>query len=123
MATTRQNYGTYIPVEAIDWGKAIGGLYKTIGDIGESREKEREALDKAMTDSLSMINNNDMLKTQSLNDYVLAGAENGRLTIKSANDRLKAGQITPKEYKAIINNVNTYWSSMGNNMKNFDATN
>jgi hypothetical protein len=123
MATTRQNYGTYIPVEAIDWGKAIGGLYKTIGDIGESREKEREALDKAMTDSLSMINNNDMLKTQSLNDYVLAGAENGRLTIKSANDRLKSGQITPKEYKAIINNVNTYWSSMGNNMKNFDATN
>jgi hypothetical protein len=120
---TRQNYGTYIPVEAIDWGKAIGGLYKTVNDIGESREKERQALDQLMTDSLNTINNTDMLKTQSLNDYVLAGAENGRATIKSANDRLKAGQITPKEYKAIMNNVNTYWSTMGNSMKNFDATN
>jgi hypothetical protein len=123
MATSRNNFGTYIPVEAVDWGKAIGGLYKTIGDIGESREKEKQALDQVMTDSLNIINNSDMLKTQSLNDYILAGAENGRSTIKSANDRLKSGQITPKEYKAIINNVNTYWSSMGNNMKNFDATN
>ena len=120
---TRNNFGTYIPVEAIDWGKAIGGLYKTVNDIGESREKERQALDQLMTDSLNTINNTDMLKTQSLNDYVLAGAENGRSTIKSANDRLKSGQITPKEYKAIMNNVNTYWSTMGNSMKNFDATN
>jgi hypothetical protein len=123
MPTSRNNYETYIPVKAVDWGKAIGGLYKTIGDIGESREKEREALDKVMTESLNIINNSDMLKTQSLNDYILAGAENGRATIKSANDRLKSGQITPKEYKAIINNVNTYWSTMGNSMKNFDATN
>ena len=123
MATSRNNFGTYVPVQAVDWGKAIGGLYKTIGDIGESREKEKQALDQVMTDSLNIINNSDMLKTQSLNDYILAGAENGRSTIKSANDRLKSGQITPKEYKAIINNVNTYWSSMGNNMKNFDATN
>ena len=123
MATSRQNYGTYVPVDAIDWGKAIGGLYKTVNDIGESREKERQALDQLMTDSLNTINNSDMLKTQSLNDYVLAGAENGRVTIKSANDRLKSGQITPKEYKAIMNNVNTYWSTMGNSMKNFDATN
>jgi hypothetical protein len=46
MATTRQNFGTYVPVEAIDWGKAIGGLYKTIGDIGESREKERIGIDR-----------------------------------------------------------------------------
>lgn len=123
MPTSRQNYGTYVPVDAIDWGKAIGGLYKTVNDIGESREKERQALDQLMTDSLNTINNSDMLKTQSLNDYVLAGAENGRVTIKSANDRLKSGQITPKEYKAIMNNVNTYWSTMGNSMKNFDATN
>jgi len=123
MTTTKRNYETYVPVQAVDWGKAIGGLYKTIGDIGESREKEKQALDQVMTDSLNIINNSDMLKTQSLNDYILAGAENGRSTIKSANDRLKSGQITPKEYKAIINNVNTYWSSMGNNMKNFDATN
>lgn len=123
MATIRQNYGTYIPVEAIDWGKAVGGLYDTIGKIGLDREKQRQDLDKLMTESISAINNSDILKTQSLQDYVLAGAENGRNVINNANKRLKAGQIKPAEYRAIINNVNSYWSTMSNSMKNFDATN
>lgn len=123
MAINRQNYGTYVPVEAIDWGKAVGGLYDTIGKIGLDREKQRQDLDKLMTESISAINNSDILKTQSLQDYVLAGAENGRNVINNANKRLKAGQIKPAEYRAIINNVNSYWSTMSNSMKNFDATN
>ena len=123
MATTRQNYGTFVPVEAVDWGKAIGGLYNTIDKIGLDREKQRQDLDKIMTDSISAINNSELLKTQSLQDYVLAGAENGRNVINDANKRLKAGQIKPAEYRSIINNVNSYWSSMSNSMKNFDTVN
>jgi len=123
MATTRQNYGTFVPVEAVDWGKAIGGLYNTINNIGLDREKQRQDLDKIMTDSISAINNSELLKTQSLQDYVLAGAENGRNVINDANKRLKAGQIKPAEYRSIINNVNSYWSSMSNSMKNFDTVN
>jgi len=123
MPTTRQNYGTFVPVEAVDWGKAIGGLYNTINEIGLDREKQRQDLDKIMTDSISAINNSQLLKTQSLQDYVLAGAENGRNVINDANKRLKAGLIKPKEYRAIINNINSYWSTMSNSMKNFDATN
>lgn len=123
MATTRQNYGTFVPVEAVDWGKAIGGLYNTIDKIGLDREKQRQDLDKIMTDSISAINNSELLKTQSLQDYVLAGAENGRNVINDANKRLKAGMIKPAEYRAIINNVNSYWSNMSNSMKNFDTVN
>jgi len=123
MSKTRSNYGTYVPVEAVDWGKAIGGLYNTINEIGLDREKKRQELDKIMTDSISAINNSQLLKTQSLQDYVLAGAENGRNVINNANKRLKAGLIKPKEYRAIINNINSYWSTMSNSMKNFDATN
>ena len=123
MATTRQNYGTFVPVEAVDWGKAIGGLYNTIDKIGLDREKQRQDLDKIMTDSISAINNSQLLKTQSLQDYVLAGAENGRNVINDANKRLKAGMIKPAEYRAIINNVNSYWSNMSNSMKNFDTVN
>ena len=123
MPTTRSNYGTFVPVEAVDWGKAIGGLYNTINEIGLDREKQRQDLDKIMTDSISAINNSQLLKTQSLQDYVLAGAENGRNVINDANKRLKAGIIKPKEYRAIINNINSYWSTMSNSMKNFDATN
>ena len=119
----RQNYGTYVPTESIDWGKAVGGLYDTIQKIGLDREKQRQDLDKLMTESILAINKSDILKTQSLQDYVLAGAENGRNVINNANKRLKAGQIKPAEYRAIINNVNSYWSTMSNSMKNFDATN
>ena len=123
MATTRSNYGSYVPVDAVDWGKAIGGLYNTVNQIGLDREQQKKELDKLMTESISTINNSEMFKTQSLNDYVLAGAENGRTVINDANKRLKAGTIKPAEYRAIINNVNTYWSTMSNSMKNFDATN
>ena len=123
MATTRNNYGTFVPVEAVDWGKAIGGLYNTIDKIGLDREQQRQELDKLMTDSISAINNSELFKTQSLQDYVLAGAENGRNVINDANKRLKAGQIKPAEYRSIINNVNSYWSSMSNSMKNFDSVN
>lgn len=123
MATTRNNYGTFVPVDAIDWGKAIGGLYDTVNKIGLDREQQRQELDKLMTDSISAINNSELLKTQSLQDYVLAGAENGRNVINDANRRLKAREIKPAEYRAIINNVNSYWSTMSNSMKNFDATN
>ena len=123
MTTTREHYGTYVPVAAVDWGKAIGGLYNTINQIGIDREKQREDLDKLMTESISAINNYDLLKTQSLQDYILAGADNGRTTINNANKQLKSGQITPAQYRAIINNVNTYWSTFSNSMKNFDATN
>ena len=121
--STRQNYGSYVPVDAVDWGKAIGGLYNTVNQIGLDREQQKKELDKLMTDSISTINNSEMFKTQSLNDYVLAGAENGRTVINNANKDLKAGIIKPAEYRAIINNVNTYWSTMSKSMKNFDATN
>ena len=123
MPTNRSNYGTFVPVEAVDWGKAIGGLYDTINKIGLDREQQRQDLDKIMTDSISAINNSDLLKTQSLQDYILAGAENGRNVINDANKRLKSGMIKPAEYRAIINNINSYWSTMSNSMKNFDATN
>jgi hypothetical protein len=116
-------YSTYVPVDAVDWGTAIGGLYKTINAIGESRELEKEQLDKLMGDAILDINKTEALKTQSLQDYILEGANDGRNVLRSANQRLKAGELNPKEYKAIVNNVNTYWSTMSSSMKNFDATN
>jgi molecular chaperone GrpE (heat shock protein) len=116
-------YSTYVPVDAVDWGTAIGGLYKTVNDIGESRKAEKDQLDKLMGDAILDINKTESLKTQSLQDYILEGANNGREVLKSANQRLKAGELNPKEYKAIVNNVTTYWSTMASSMKNFDSTN
>lgn len=123
MALSNKSYSTYVPTAAVDWSKAIGGLYGAITEIGEEREKEKKDLEDLMTNSIKDINNQEMLKSQSLNDYIAVGAESGRNTIVSANKQLKAGQITPQQYRSIVNNVNTSWSTMANSMKNFDATN
>lgn len=123
MALSNKSFQTYVPTAAVDWSKAIGGLYGAITEIGEERDKEKKDLEDLMTNSIKDINNQEMLKSQSLNDYIAVGAESGRNTIVSANKQLKAGQITPQQYRSIVNNVNTSWSTMANSMKNFDATN
>lgn len=123
MALSNKSFQTYVPTAAVDWSKAIGGLYGAITEIGEEREKEKKDLEDLMTNSIKDINNQEMLKSQSLNDYIAVGAESGRNTIVQANKQLKAGQITPQQYRSIVNNVNTSWSTMANSMKNFDATN
>lgn len=123
MALSNKSFQTYVPVDQVDWSKAIGGLYGAITEIGAEREKEKKELEDLMTNSIKDINNQEMLKSQSLNDYIAVGAESGRNTIVQANKQLKAGQITPQQYRSIVNNVNTSWSSMANSMKNFDATN
>jgi len=123
MALSNKSFQTYVPTAAVDWSKAIGGLYGAITEIGEEREKEKKELEDLMTNSIKDINNQEMLKSQSLNDYIAVGAESGRNTIVQANKQLKAGQITPQQYRSIVNNVNTSWSTMANSMKNFDATN
>lgn len=123
MALSNKSFETYVPTEAVDWSKAIGGLYGAITEIGAEREKEKKELEDLMTNSIKDINNQEMLKSQSLNDYIAVGAESGRNTIVRANKKLKAGQITPQQYRSIVNNVNTSWSTMANSMKNFDATN
>lgn len=123
MALSNKSFETYVPTAAVDWSKAIGGLYGAITEIGEEREKEKKELEDLMTNSIKDINNQEMLKSQSLNDYIAVGAESGRNTIVQANKQLKAGQITPQQYRSIVNNVNTSWSTMANSMKNFDATN
>ena len=123
MALSNKSFETYVPTDAVDWSKAIGGLYDAITEIGQEREKEKKELEDLMTNSIKDINNQEMLKSQSLNDYIAVGAESGRNTIVQANKKLKAGQITPQQYRSIVNNVNTSWSTMANSMKNFDATN
>ena len=81
MALSNKIFQTYVPVDQVDWSKAIGGLYGAITEIGAEREKEKKDLEDLMTNSIKDINNQEMLKSQSLNDYIAVGAESGRNTI------------------------------------------
>jgi hypothetical protein len=118
-----KQYGTYIAAPSIDWGKAIGGISKALEDIGLEREKQILYADDLAQKANASIKSIEGIKTQSLQEYITTGATKGRDIISQANKQRKAGLITDQQYKSILNNMMTDWSTMGNNMKNFDATN
>ena len=118
-----KQYGTYIAAPSIDWGKAIGGISKALEDIGLEREKQILYADDLAQKANASIKSIEGIKTQSLQEYITTGATKGRDIISRANKQRKAGLITDQQYKSILNNMMTDWSTMGNNMKNFDAIN
>lgn len=119
--TSRYNeYTGYIPATPIDWAKLTGGLVSTITGIGEKREAERQALDKLQTDNTRILQNTELGKSQSLNQLILSGSNDGRQSMMEWNRQLKAGQITPLEYKNRINNLMDSWSTFANTAKSYD---
>jgi hypothetical protein len=116
-----QEYTGFIPASnPIDWAKLTGGLVKTITGIGEEREAQRQALDKLQSDNTKILQNTELGKSQNLNQLILAGSNQGRESMMEWNRQLKAGQITPLEYKNRINNLMDSWSTFANTAKGYD---
>ena len=116
-----QEYTGFIPASnPIDWAKLTGGLVKTITGIGEEREAQRQALDKLQSDNTKILQNTELGKSQNLNQLILAGSNQGRESMMGWNRQLKAGQITPLEYKNRINNLMDSWSTFANTAKGYD---
>jgi hypothetical protein len=121
MASRYNEYTGFIPASnPIDWAKLTGGLVKTITGIGESREAERQALDKLQSDNTKILQNTELGKTQTLNQLILSGSNQGRQSMMEWNRLLKDGQITPLEYKNRINNLMDSWSTFANTAKGYD---
>jgi hypothetical protein len=122
MASRYNEYTGFIPADnPIDWATLTGGLVKTITGIGESREAERQALDKLATDNAEIIQNTELGKTQTFDQLVLAGSDKARNKIFDWNKKLKSGELKPAQYKNLINNIKTSWSTFANTTKTFDA--
>lgn len=115
-----QEYTGYQAATPIDWAKLTGGLVKTITGIGEEREAQRQALDKLQSDNTKILQNTELGKSQNLNQLILAGSNQGRESMMEWNRQLKAGQITPLEYKNRINNLMDSWSTFANTAKGYD---
>jgi hypothetical protein len=120
MRSTYNQYTGYIPTESVDWAKLTGGLVSTITGIGEKREAERQALDKLQSDNTRILQNTELGKSQTLNQLILSGSNDGRQSMMEWNRQLKAGQITPVEYKNRINNLMDSWSTFANTAKSYD---
>ena len=120
MASRYNEYTGYIPATPIDWAKLTGGLVTTIQGIGAERETEKAALDKLQSDNTKILQNTELGKSQTLNQLILSGSNEGRQSMMEWNRQLKAGQITPLEYKNRINNLMDSWSTFANTAKGYD---
>jgi hypothetical protein len=101
----------------VDWTKQFGALAEQISGIESRRKAEKEELDAMNKLDMTLF---QMGENQSMNSFVLNGADNIRSKMLEWNNSLKAGQLSPKEYKNKINNVKEYWEELATTAKSFD---
>jgi hypothetical protein len=119
---TRQDYYGYIPAaERLDLGKLTSDLSKTISGIGERRELEKEQLDQIKTDNIKTIQEMDLGKSQTFQKMALNGTQGAVDLINTWNKDLKAGILSPKDYKEKMNSIKENWGTFANTVKNYDA--
>lgn len=113
-------YTGYQAATPLDWAKLTGGLIKTVQGIGAEREAERLALDKLQSDNSKILQNAELGKSQNFNQLILSGSNDGRDAMMQWNRQLKAGEISPVEYRNRINNLMDSWSTFANTAKTYD---
>lgn len=115
-------YAGYVsPDKFLDWEALSSKTAEKIYGIGTKRTAEKEALDQQAKDIESIVNDPSNLgQSQTLNSIILDGADNARNNIYAWNKDLKAGKISPKEYKERLGTLNEYWGTLANSAKTFD---
>jgi hypothetical protein len=113
-------YAGFIPTQAINWADLTEDLAGKVYQVGEERQKKREELDKIAADNQAMLNAWQPGKNQTFNQAVLRGADQGRVLIKQWNNDLKAGLISPTDYKNKMNNMKEYWGILAQTAKTYD---
>ena len=113
-------YAGFVPTEKINWAELTEDLAGKVYQIGEKREKEKADLDQIAADNQAMLNAWQPGKNQTFNQAVLRGADQGRVLIKQWNDDLKAGRISPTDYKNKMNNMKEYWGILAQTAKTYD---
>lgn len=120
MATAKEYYG-YQPVENVNIGHLTSELSKTLSGISERRTLEKEELDKIQADNAKIIRETELGKSQTFQTMTLNGAQSGVQFINGLNKQLKAGQISPKDYKQKMTTVMDSWGTFANTVKTYDA--
>ena len=121
MATRQDYYGYIPPSQTLDLGKLTADLSKTISGIGERRTLEKEALDQIQADNTKIIRDSELGKSQTFQTMTLNATQNGVVKLNEWNKMLKAGQLSPKDYKQKMNTLMENWGTFANTVKTYDA--
>ena len=98
-------YSGYISVNPVDWGKVAKDAGQEVIDVLKNRRDERIRLDDLNNNLQAEIANYEATKSPEANEFIMAGSQTARSYIQTQNDLLKAGQITPEQYKRNIQNT------------------
>lgn len=104
----------------VDWSGLTSKIADQVTDIGARRQKTKEELDALRDQTQSIVNQPLGLEKQSLNTFVLDSANKVRNYSVELNKKLKAGEITPVDYKKTLSNINEYWTTFSGEVKGAD---
>jgi hypothetical protein len=116
-----ETYSGFVAPKRVDWEALSNKLAEKVTGVGEAVQKERTDLDKIASDNITKMNEIDQSKNQTFGDMVLTFQNDGRNMVNAWNASLKAGQLSPAEYRKKINNLNEYTGILAGSAKTFDA--
>lgn len=116
-----ETYSGFVAPKRVDWEALSNKLAEKVTGVGEAVQKERTDLDKIAADNITKMNEIDQSKNQTFGDMVLTFQNDGRNMVNAWNASLKAGQLSPAEYRKKINNLNEYTGILAGSAKTFDA--
>lgn len=104
----------------LDWGGITGRLISDIRGIEESRAAKRAEDEVLYQRNQKALNEPALNKSQSLNEFYLNGAFQGKDQIYQWNQQLKKGQIDRRTYQLKMNNLNDDWNNLSVITKSMD---
>ena len=107
-------------VEPVDWTSITKDLITNYGAIKKEREVEKEKLDSLVDVNSRILEATQLGKTPSANEFILKGTQSGKAKMSEWNRLLKAGQLSPSEYKRRINNLMDHWNQLAITNKTYD---
>ena len=114
-------YAGYVPTtKQVNWESLTDKFAEKVETSISARKEERKALDQIAFDNQNLINKQELGKTQALNEFVTKEGFKGKTFINDLNKQLKAGKITPEEYRRSMNNVTENWGVLANSAKTYD---
>ena len=115
-------YAGYVPSETrVNWEGLTDEFAKKTTDVIKARQGERQALDQIAIDNSKTISDQELGKTQTVNDFIVKSGFKSKDFIANANKELKAGRITPEQYRRTMNNISSNWGTLAGSAKTYDT--
>jgi hypothetical protein len=105
----------------VDWSTPLSNAIEKISNQEKEREQQRQQLDKLAEDTQTQLKDFQSGPSKDFNTLVLQGADSGRNRILELNRALKAGQLTPSDYKMAVNRISSDWKNFSQFTKEYNG--